>query len=222
MVCAVRGAVIVYYLFTPHLPSPLSQAPQYNFLWIIKQRQRNQILKSVLSSCKYPHSAQNTHKQNAMWLANTHTQSAPAYTECKYATTTQTNNSALHHKAQICTSGCTRSCVLALIKSHSKMRAHTYSGKHQHTYQTKMHLQTNYAKAFHTHVLESNILFDVCETVLWRELSLCGLIAAVWGPRPYRRAYSQYATVLPSFCLFYTTGRPGSPWLSKAAQDKQN
>ncbi len=63
---------------------------------------------------------------------HTHTQSAPAFTECKHATTTPTNNSPLHHKAQICTSGCTRSCVLALIKSHSKMCAHTYSGKYQH------------------------------------------------------------------------------------------
>lgn len=71
-----------------------------------------------------------------MACKHTHTQSAPAFTECKHATTTQTNNSGMHHKAQICTSGCTRSCVLALIKSHRKMRAHTYSGtknsKHQH------------------------------------------------------------------------------------------
>ncbi len=125
---------------------------------------------------------------------------------------------ALHHKAQICTSGCTRSCVLALIKSHSKMCAHTYSGKYQH-----INLQTNYAKDnSETHVLESNVLCDVCEKVSWRELSLCGLFAALRGPWPCRQAYSQYATVLPSFCLFYTTGRPGSPWLSKAAQDKQN
>lgn len=31
----------------------------------------------------------------------THTQSPPAFTECKHATTTHTNNSVLHHKAQI-------------------------------------------------------------------------------------------------------------------------
>ncbi len=119
--------MIVYYLFTPHLPSPLSQAPPIQFSMnnqtvpgkpdlVVFIQIPTQCTKHTQTDCNVAckHTHTHTHK--------VHLHSLSANMLQPHQQTIQ----ALHHKAQICTSGCTRSCVLALIKSHSKMCAHTY------------------------------------------------------------------------------------------------